>query len=133
MQNLMTVACGEERRRNWYVEKHESPLHYLPKTNHPRNIRIHLSYDRRSAYRKAFLCALKERAGFCQIPVRAEDRQFEGRFNQLVTRWRDETKTVSSTTDRALHSAYQDIIGMGARVLPLIFREMRDRGGHWFW
>ena len=133
MQNAMTVGCGEERRRNWYVEKHELPLHYESKQSRPRVIRIHLSNDRRIAYRKAFLCALKEKAVFSHVPVRVDDRQLEIRFNQLVTRWREETKTVSSTTDRALHSAYQDIIGMGARALPLIFREMRDRGGHWFW
>lgn len=62
-----------------------------------------------------------------------ESRQFEARFRQSANRWRTETKTVSSTTDRALNPAYQDIIGMGERVLPLLFREMQDRGGHWFW
>ena len=57
----------------------------------------------------------------------------EDRFHQLVCRWRAETKTYSSTTDKVLHSAYQDIIGMGHVALPLILREMEAHGGHWFW
>jgi hypothetical protein len=32
-----------------------------------------------------------------------------------------------------MHPAYQRIIGMGPVVLPLILREMQERGGHWFW
>jgi hypothetical protein len=55
------------------------------------------------------------------------------RFNQLAKRWREETRTVSSTTDRAMHGAYQDIIGMGRPVVPFILREMAVNGGHWFW
>ena len=29
--------------------------------------------------------------------------------------------------------AYQQIIGMGERALPLIFDEMQAHGGRWFW
>ncbi|HEV2987002.1 MAG TPA: hypothetical protein VG759_01065 [Candidatus Angelobacter sp.] len=54
-------------------------------------------------------------------------------FLELAKRWRTEIKTVSSTTDMVLNSAYQDIIGMGKLVLPLIFRELHRNGGHWFW
>lgn len=65
---------------------------------------------------------------------RAESRKMlEARFTELAQRWRNEVRTISSTTDRVLHSAYQDIIGMGKPVLPLIFREMAKNGGHWFW
>ena len=32
----------------------------------------------------------------------------------------------------ALHPGHLKIIGMGEPALPLILREMRDRGGHWF-
>ena len=63
----------------------------------------------------------------------ALERSFEERFLELAQRWRNEVRTVSSTTDRVLHSAYQDIIGMGKAVLPLIFRELESGGGHWFW
>jgi hypothetical protein len=65
--------------------------------------------------------------------ARPEVRVSEDRFRELVARWRAETRSLSSTTDRALNSAYQDIIGMGKPVLPLIFRELEQHGGHWFW
>ncbi len=58
---------------------------------------------------------------------------FQERFIELTKRWRSEVRTVSSTTERVLNSAYQDIIGMGRPVLPLIFRELEVNGGHWFW
>ena len=68
------------------------------------------------------------------VAARAHEAQvFENRFRELVGRWREETRSISSTSDRALHPAYQDIIGMGERALPLLFREMEQRGGHWFW
>jgi hypothetical protein len=60
-------------------------------------------------------------------------RPFEERFLEFAQRWRKEVRTVSSTTERVLHPAYQDIIGMGSPILPLIFREMKESGGHWFW
>jgi hypothetical protein len=67
---------------------------------------------------------------FASVPG---DADIERHFRELAKRWREETKTLSSTTDRAMHSAYQDIIGMGERVVPLILREMQEHGGHWFW
>jgi hypothetical protein len=55
------------------------------------------------------------------------------KFERLARQWREETKTMSSTTDRVLNSAYQDIIGMGEVALIYIFRELANNGGHWFW
>ena len=34
---------------------------------------------------------------------------------------------------KAMHPTYQRIIGMGKDVLPLIFRELQEHGGHWIW
>jgi hypothetical protein len=68
------------------------------------------------------------------IEAKAEaERDVQAKFERLAHQWREETKTVSSTTDRVLHSAYQDIIGMGESVLKYIFRDMERNGGHWFW
>jgi hypothetical protein len=55
------------------------------------------------------------------------------RFDELAKRWREETRSVSSTTERAMNSAYQDIIGMGKPAIPLILHELATNGGHWFW
>jgi hypothetical protein len=54
-------------------------------------------------------------------------------FGQLVSRWKADTTFLSSDTDIVLHPAYQRIMGMGERVLPLIFQNLRDEGGNWFW
>ncbi len=56
-----------------------------------------------------------------------------GRFMALAETWRQETAMLSSTHRIVLHRAYQQIIGMGPSVLPLILRELRDRPAYWFW
>jgi hypothetical protein len=57
----------------------------------------------------------------------------ETKFAEAAERWRSETKFLSSSTDIVLHPAYQDILGMGKKALPLIFRELASNGGRWFW
>ena len=64
--------------------------------------------------------------------VREEPRLHE-RFRTLVAAWREECGMLSSTTQKAMHPAYQQIIGMGSDVLPLIFDELDEAPGHWFW
>lgn len=57
----------------------------------------------------------------------------EWSFRELARRWREDTETMSSIEDMALHPAYQRIIGMGPAVLPLILRELERAPDHWFW
>ena len=57
----------------------------------------------------------------------------EQEFLRLAEQWRAETMFTSSSTEKVMHSVYQRIIGMGPAVLPLILRELRQKGGHWFW
>lgn len=59
--------------------------------------------------------------------------ELEHTFHNLVEKWRNETALLSITEKKAMHSAYQRIIGMGPAVIPLILRELKERGGHWFW
>ena len=54
-------------------------------------------------------------------------------FDALARTWRDETQFMSSTTDIAMHPAYQRIIGMGPAVIPHLLRELQRRPEHWFW
>ena len=63
--------------------------------------------------------------------LRSED--VEQNFQDLALCWRRETALQSSVTAIAMHPAYQQIIGMGDRALPLIFRELRREPDHWFW
>lgn len=62
-----------------------------------------------------------------------EQTTLRSEFDGLVRKWRRETDLVSSITKTSMHPAYQAIIGMGEKALPLIFDELEHRGGHWFW
>ena len=57
----------------------------------------------------------------------------EQEFNQLASQWRNETGMLSLVRQKAMHPAYQQIIGMGKDALPFILRELRSRGGDWLW
>jgi hypothetical protein len=65
--------------------------------------------------------------------VEETDTSLEKRFQKLAEEWRDKTLHLSFIEDRAVHPAYQRIIGMGPRVLPLILRELQAKPDHWFW
>ena len=54
------------------------------------------------------------------------------KFQSLVSEWKQDTQFVSSTTSMILHRAYQEIIGMGPSVIPLILRELAISPDHWF-
>ena len=57
----------------------------------------------------------------------------EARFRDLVRQWKEETALTSSVSEMAMHPAYQQIIGMGKEVLPLLLEELRREPDHWFW
>ncbi|HEY1192452.1 MAG TPA: hypothetical protein VGE74_32815 [Gemmata sp.] len=54
-------------------------------------------------------------------------------FRALADEWRAATRFLSSTTDIAMHPAYQRIIGLGPQVLPLILGELAKQPEPWFW
>lgn len=56
-------------------------------------------------------------------------------FMALADEWRRETQYLSSDHRIAMHSAYQRIIGMGERAIPLILSDLQrhPEPGHWFW
>lgn len=57
----------------------------------------------------------------------------EQTFHSLAKQWREETLFTSSLSDKVMHPAYQQIIGLGAEAIPFILRELQHNGGHWFW
>ena len=61
------------------------------------------------------------------------DASLEKEFDILAKQWREETAHLSVIFRKAMHPAYQRIIGMGEKAIPLILREMQERGGYWFW
>lgn len=61
------------------------------------------------------------------------DRQSRQTFGKLAQEWRATRNPYDSGTQMFSHPAYQQIIGMGDKVLPLIFEELRRELDHWFW
>jgi len=54
-------------------------------------------------------------------------------FELLADRWKRETGRFSIVQQKILHPAYQEIIGMGERALPMLIREIQTAPSHWFW
>jgi len=55
-------------------------------------------------------------------------------FTQLAETWTQETGHQSNMTKRAMHPAYQRIIGLGPAVVPYILERFRQGAlEHWFW
>ena len=61
------------------------------------------------------------------------DRQTREIFGRLAQEWRNARNRYDSGARMFAHPAYQQIIGMGDRALPLIFEELRRELDHWFW
>ena len=55
----------------------------------------------------------------------------EEKFQRLASVWRAETAYVSSSSEMVAHPAFQEIVGMGPAVIPLLLRELENRTGHW--
>ncbi|MGH9846315.1 MAG: hypothetical protein ACREEM_47050 [Blastocatellia bacterium] len=68
------------------------------------------------------------------LPGRIEPgEEVEKMFRLLADKWRDETAYSSLALKKAMHPAYQRIIGMGPNAIPLILRELEQNPSHWFW
>src|SRR5437660_2944088 len=55
------------------------------------------------------------------------------RFADLARRWREETGMLSSSTARAMHPAYKQVIGLGPAVLPILLKQIEYEPEAWFW
>lgn len=65
------------------------------------------------------------------MPVSRYNYQQE--FYNLLENWRNEVQHLSSIADIAMHPSYQEIIGMGEKVVPLLLRELDMQPDHLFW
>jgi hypothetical protein len=54
------------------------------------------------------------------------------RFNGLAARWKRERGPHSSSARLASHPAYQEIIGLGPAIVPLLLQELEREPDHWF-
>ena len=60
------------------------------------------------------------------------DAELEARFHALADRWHEATDVLSSPSRITSHPAYLEIVGMGATAIPLILRDLQQRGGAWY-
>lgn len=61
------------------------------------------------------------------------DLELQRRFEKLAAEWREDTEFDSAPSALFMHPAYQEIIGFGPAVLPLLFRDLEETGSFWFW
>lgn len=55
------------------------------------------------------------------------------KFERLVAEWKTTRNQLNSGTEIFMHPTYQQIIGMGTEVVPLILREIETNIDDWFW
>ena len=60
-------------------------------------------------------------------------QDLERRFNDLAEKWTSETAHHSMISSIVLHRSYQEIIGLGRDVLPLVLKKLSVQPNHWFW
>jgi hypothetical protein len=93
-----------------------------------------------SASNPYYLCEAKKAARpvsfkaakSAQAVADIEPRSLEETFANLTDEWKGATEFSSSMTDIVMHPAYQRIIGLGPKVIPLVLRDLEVNGGHWF-
>lgn len=66
------------------------------------------------------------------IEAAESDEEFAKRFAQLAATWKQATAHMSIMARQAKHPAYQEIIAMGERAVPLILADLEKNGDHWF-
>ncbi|HZO88141.1 MAG TPA: hypothetical protein VFB38_07350 [Chthonomonadaceae bacterium] len=76
---------------------------------------------------------MSEQTAFLNATASPTPSDIGQKFTELAAVWRRETGPLSSLTAKAMHPAYQQIIGMGQAVIPLQLRELEQRPDHWFW
>lgn len=55
------------------------------------------------------------------------------RFERLKDDWKEQSQYLSNTTQMTMLRPYQQIIGLGSPVIPLILEELSREPDQWFW
>ena len=65
--------------------------------------------------------------------ARNREASAESRFERLKDEWKQQSQYLSNTTQMAMLRPYQQIIGLGPSVLPLLLKELARAPDYWFW
>jgi hypothetical protein len=68
-----------------------------------------------------------------QTPEVPAEEPLEQRFRRLEAAWLAEVGYSSSGTELRNHPAFQEIIGLGEAVVPLMPRDLEERPRLWGW
>lgn len=68
-----------------------------------------------------------------QAPLTPPTETVEQRFRQLEEIWTREVGHFSSPTVLMNHPAFQEIVGLGDAVVPLMLRDLEQRPRLWVW
>src|SRR5881397_4365217 len=66
-------------------------------------------------------------------PMPPVEESVETRFRRLERTWLDEIGYSSSPKELCSHWAFQEILGMGEAVVPLMLRDLEERPRLWVW
>lgn len=53
------------------------------------------------------------------------------KFYALASQWESEIEGMSSTAQMSQHPAYQEIISMGTKIVPLLLKELKNNPLYW--
>ena len=65
--------------------------------------------------------------------VGLSEKDIRQRFRELAAQWKERSRYLSNTAQMAMLKPYQQIIGMGMPVVPLILEELQREPDQWFW
>jgi hypothetical protein len=68
-----------------------------------------------------------------QPPDTPQTETVEERFRRLEAAWHADVMFSSSPIEHWNHPAFQEIIGMGAAVVPLMLQDLEERPRLWVW
>ncbi len=67
-----------------------------------------------------------------ETPMAQHGEGIEERFHQLASAWQQAVAHHSSSALRYNHPAYQEIIALGAPIVPLLLQDLEQNRRHWF-
>jgi hypothetical protein len=68
----------------------------------------------------------------CSTVLTYRDDNIASKFNQLASEVEEDCMMLSSTTQISLHPSYQQIIGIGKKVIPLLITRLDKTPNFWF-
>jgi hypothetical protein len=70
---------------------------------------------------------------FSTVPeVSYSPAEIVNKFRQLAIEWSENTGHISSTSDLISNPSYQEIIGLGWGVVPLLLKDLQESKRFWF-